>query len=120
MKFRTIGFSRSFRSLPLIVTIGVLSSGRTFGGTSHRIVSSANVNVQPLSVVTSKTIVSFGSAMFAAAPGLSGAAYQKALREKNILIRYFNLPRTKDFTRITIGTQAQMECLIEATKEILP
>ena len=58
--------------------------------------------------------------LFAAAPGLTGAAYQKALRGRNILIRYFDLPRTKAFTRITIGTRAQMERLIEATKEILP
>ena len=58
--------------------------------------------------------------LFASAPGMSGAAYQKALRERNILVRYFDLPRTKAFTRITIGTKAQMEALIQATKEILP
>ncbi len=67
-----------------------------------------------------RVLPSWTNFLFAAAPGLSGAAYQKALRERNILIRYFDLPRTKDFTRITIGTQAQMERLIEATKEILP
>ena len=58
--------------------------------------------------------------LFASAPGISGAAYQKAIKKKNILVRYFNLSRTKGFTRITIGTKAQMEALIQATKEILP
>ena len=67
-----------------------------------------------------RVLPSSANFLFAAAPDMSGAAYQKALREKNILIRYFDLPRTKDFTRITIGTRAQMERLIEATKEILP
>ena len=57
--------------------------------------------------------------VFASAPGMSGAAYQKGLREQNILIRHFNLPRIQDFVRITIGTKAQMEALIEATKELL-
>ncbi len=57
--------------------------------------------------------------LFAAAPGRNGAEYQRALREKNILVRYFDLPRIRDFTRITIGTKAQMEQLIQATKEIL-
>ena len=75
---------------------------------------------QQLESLGFRVLPSSANFLFAAAPGLSGAAYQKALREKNILIRYFNLPRTKDFTRITIGTQAQMECLIEATKEISP
>ena len=57
--------------------------------------------------------------LFAAAPGLGGAEYQKRLREKKILIRYFDQPRIRDFVRITIGSREQMEKLIEATKEIL-
>ena len=57
--------------------------------------------------------------LFAAAPGMSGKAYQEALRQKNILIRHFDLPRIRDFVRITVGTQAQMEALIDATKELL-
>ncbi|MBO4297755.1 MAG: histidinol-phosphate transaminase [Clostridia bacterium] len=57
--------------------------------------------------------------LFAAAPGLTGGEYQRRLREKNIFIRYFDLPRIGNYVRITIGTQAQMERLIEATKELL-
>ena len=56
--------------------------------------------------------------LFVQAPGMTGGEYQKKLREKNILIRYFDQPRIRDFTRITIGSKAQMEKLIEATKEI--
>ena len=57
--------------------------------------------------------------LFAAAPGLTGKEYQEGLRQRNILIRYFDLPRIRDFTRITVGTQAQMEALIDVTKELL-
>ena len=57
--------------------------------------------------------------VFASAPGMNGGEFQKKLREQNILIRHFNLPRIQDFVRITIGTKAQMEALIEATKELL-
>ena len=57
--------------------------------------------------------------LFAAAPGMRGAYYQRKLREKNILIRYFDGDRVRDFTRITIGSQEQMEKLIVATKELL-
>ena len=56
--------------------------------------------------------------LFVQAPGMTGGEYQKKLREKNILIRYFDQPRIRDFTRITIGSKGQMEKLIEATKEI--
>lgn len=57
--------------------------------------------------------------LFAKAPGMSGGEYQAKLREKNILIRYFDQPRIRDFTRITVGSREQMEKLIEATKELL-
>ena len=58
--------------------------------------------------------------LFAKAPAMSGGAYQKALREKNILIRYFDIPRIRDYTRISIGSMEQMEALIQATKELFP
>lgn len=57
--------------------------------------------------------------LFAKAPGMTGGEYQKKLRDRNILIRYFDQPRIRDFVRITIGSREQMEKLIEATKEIL-
>ncbi len=65
-----------------------------------------------------RVLPSSANFLFAAAPGMSGAAYQQALRDRNILIRYFDLPRTKDFTRISIGTAAQMARLIDTTKEL--
>lgn len=43
----------------------------------------------------------------------------KALRERHIIVRYFNKPRIDNYLRITIGTPEQMEVLIEALKEIL-
>ena len=42
-----------------------------------------------------------------------------ALREKGIFIRYFKLPRIDNYLRITVGTDAQMDALIAALKEIL-
>lgn len=41
------------------------------------------------------------------------------LREKKILVRWFNQPEVKDFLRITIGTAAEAEALVRAAKTIL-
>lgn len=41
------------------------------------------------------------------------------LREKGILVRYFNQPRIHQYLRITIGTPQQMETLIQEVKNIL-
>ncbi|MBR6185095.1 MAG: histidinol-phosphate transaminase [Clostridia bacterium] len=57
--------------------------------------------------------------LFAAPPGMTGEAYQQKLRERNVLVRRFDWPRIRDYLRITIGSKAQMEALLTATKEIL-
>lgn len=44
----------------------------------------------------------------------------KALRERDIYVRYFNKPRINNYLRITIGTDEQMDALYQALKEILP
>lgn len=41
------------------------------------------------------------------------------LREKHIFVRYFKKPRIDNYLRITIGTDAQMDRLIEVLKEYL-
>ncbi len=50
---------------------------------------------------------------------LSGEEYYRRLREKDILVRYFNKDPIKDYVRITIGSFEQMKRLINATDEIL-
>lgn len=41
------------------------------------------------------------------------------LRQRNIFVRWFAGPRTKDCLRITVGTNEQMMALVEALEEIL-
>lgn len=41
------------------------------------------------------------------------------LREKRIFVRYFKTPRIDNYLRITIGTDAQMDCLLEVLGEYL-
>ena len=43
----------------------------------------------------------------------------EALKEKKIFVRYFNSPRIDNYLRITVGTDQQMNALVEALKEIL-
>ena len=41
------------------------------------------------------------------------------LKKRNIYVRYFNKPRIDNYLRITIGTDAQMQALYAALKEIV-
>ncbi len=42
-----------------------------------------------------------------------------ALKERNIYVRYWNKDRISDYLRISVGTDAQMDALIGALREIL-
>lgn len=41
------------------------------------------------------------------------------LRQKNIFIRYFKLPRIDNYLRITVGTDEQMDRLVQALRDFL-
>ncbi|PRX28310.1 histidinol-phosphate aminotransferase [Orenia metallireducens] len=41
------------------------------------------------------------------------------LKEKGILVRYFNQPRIENFLRVSIGTDEEMDLLIKTLKEII-
>lgn len=41
------------------------------------------------------------------------------LREKNIYVRYFNIPRIDNYLRITIGTDREMDRLVEELEKIV-
>ena len=57
--------------------------------------------------------------VFASHPKVPGQTLFQQLRERGVLVRYFNKPRIHEFLRITIGTPEEMDVLIHALEEIL-
>lgn len=57
--------------------------------------------------------------IFAAPRFMGGKEYLNALRERNILVRHWESERIRDYVRITVGTQEQMETLVRVTKELM-
>ena len=57
--------------------------------------------------------------LFVRHPSLSGETIYRKLKERGILVRYFNKPRLTEYVRITVGTAEQMEALLDALQEIL-
>ena len=66
---------------------------------------------------------SFGDSMsnfiFATHESVPAKQLFEALREKDIYVRYFSKERISNYLRITIGTQAEMETLIDFLKNYL-
>lgn len=61
---------------------------------------------------------SISNFLFVRPPDANGGRWQQALRDKGILVRFFNKPRIDEWLRITIGTDTQMDRLIAAVDSI--
>ena len=57
--------------------------------------------------------------LFAKTEAIDGQALYQALKARGILVRHFSNPRICQYNRITIGTQAQMEQLVQTLEEVL-
>ena len=56
--------------------------------------------------------------VFASHPDFSGDFLFTELRKKNIVVRHWNSPAIKEYLRITIGTDEQMDAVVSALREI--
>jgi histidinol-phosphate aminotransferase len=56
--------------------------------------------------------------VFARHPAHAGAALAASLRERAVLVRHFAAPRTADYLRITVGSEAELARLTDALAEI--
>jgi histidinol-phosphate aminotransferase len=65
-------------------------------------------------------IPSAANFVFAAPPEHAAQQVAGALRDRGIIVRYFNKPRIDGFLRITIGTEEQNQALIDALRSIVP
>jgi histidinol-phosphate aminotransferase len=58
--------------------------------------------------------------IFTRPPRWPASQWRQKLRENRVLVRWFDAPETRDFLRITIGTEAEAEALLRAVRGILP
>lgn len=66
-----------------------------------------------------KVLPSQANFLMARHPGHDAAALAAGLREQRVLVRHFKLPRIEQYLRISIGTPAQCEVLVEACRVLL-
>lgn len=62
---------------------------------------------------------SMANFIFISHPRRNAAELYQALRDRGILVRYFNMPRIDNHLRISIGTFEEMQTLVNAFDEIL-
>ena len=62
---------------------------------------------------------SLANFVFISHPKCPASDIFQELKKRGILVRYFNLPRISNYLRISIGTDEEMQQLMQALKEII-
>ena len=84
-----------------------------------KIIKTRTATIQTLRSLGFVVTESMANFVFVTHPQYPGEELYGALREEGILVRWFNLPRIAPYLRITIGTDAEMECLFTALAKIM-
>ena len=84
-----------------------------------RIIDSRLYTKTKLEELGFQVLSSSANFLFARSPLIDGERLYLELKDRGILVRHFTSERIKEFNRITIGTQEQMEILIKTIKDIL-
>lgn len=84
-----------------------------------RIVETRDKTQKQLEALGFKCTDSKSNFIFAATDKMPGAKIYEELRKRNILIRYFNKEKIDNYLRITVGSDEDMQTLVESIKEIL-
>ncbi len=114
----------SFNSYPVgrIAQAGAMASVRDdawFRESCSRIVATREAMTRELAALGFVVLPSSANFVFARHPSLGGAEFAAALRDRAILVRHFNKPRSAPYVRITVGTPDDVGKLIAAASDIL-
>ena len=114
----------SFNSYPLgrIAQAGATASVRDeayFRESCARVVTAREEMTRELVRLGLVVVPSSANFVFARHPALGGSEFAAALRDRAVLVRHFNKPRTAPYLRITVGTEAEVRQLVAATADIL-
>jgi histidinol-phosphate aminotransferase len=90
-----------------------------FTQTTQKIIETREWISSELKSIGFSVLESKANFIFISHPGVKADVIFGRLREKGILVRYFKKPRIDNFLRVSIGTDSEMEALLEAMKEIL-
>jgi len=89
-----------------------------FRKTADMIVSTRERVADSLIKLGFDVVPSKANFLFISHPSIKAAELFKALRERGILVRYFNKPLIDDRLRVTIGTDGEMDVFLEAAGEL--
>lgn len=113
----------SFNSYPLgrMALAGAAAAMRDreyFETTRQKIIATREATVQKLTELGFTVLPSAANFLFARPPKGNAEAIYLALKQRGVLVRYFNKPRINEYLRITIGTDEEMSEFLRILAEL--
>ncbi|SHF15733.1 histidinol-phosphate aminotransferase [Microbulbifer donghaiensis] len=114
----------SFNSYPIdavaqrVATVAIDDSA-WLADCCNKVIATRERTVKALQALDFDVVPSKANFVLARPRKLGAEALYHALREREILVRYFNKPRISEYLRITIGTDEEMESLLQSCREII-
>ena len=90
-----------------------------FKSTCDKVIHTRTTSTQSLINLGFEVLPSSTNFVFAKHPNHDAAKLFQALRERDIIVRYFTSPRINEYLRISIGTDQEMDAFIKAITEII-
>ncbi|WP_417534081.1 histidinol-phosphate transaminase [Marinobacterium stanieri] len=112
----------SFNSYPLdmlaqAVAVASLEDENYFRSRLDQVIATREWTNEQLQTLGFEVLPSHTNFVFASHPNVSGAELMAYLRENKILVRHFTKPRIENHLRITIGTDDEMQALINCLQQ---
>ena len=111
--------SYNVNGLGQVVALATLHDLAYYRKNFQRIIATREQSARELTVLGFRVFPSRTNFLFVRPPAFPAICWLQKLRERKILVRRFNYPETKDFLRITIGSDDEMNALLKAARKIL-
>jgi len=105
--------------LALSGAAAAVSDAAYYDEINRRVIATRERTAGALRALGFTVLPSSANFLFVKPPQKSGAELFAALRSRGILVRHFNKDRIADFLRISIGTDADMDKVLEACRDII-
>ncbi len=109
----------NINSLTQIAGVSALIDNDYYMENAKKIIENREFTTQELRKLNFTVLDSKANFILAKSGKIGGEKLYQALKERGVLVRYFNKERIKDYIRITIGSFEEMQIFIARIKEIL-
>mgnify|MGYP001473409801 CR=1 FL=1 len=102
-----------------VAAVAAFKDEEYFEKCTEKIISTRESAVEKLTGIGFDVVPSKANFIFVSHKEISAETLFIKLREKGILVRYFNKPKINNYLRITIGSEEEMSVLLEKIREII-